>query len=188
MNGQEQGWQAKLKNAWGRLTSLQRAGIIGAGVVALALAFYSVILAQQPDYATLFSGLSDQDAADVVDQLKSLKIPYQLAQGGSAIEVPQRQVYDVRLQMAKQGLPKGSTVGFELFDSSQLGNLGMTDFMQKLDYQRALEGELARTIDNLEFLWPLPRSIWSSLMPISIPHNRTVRQRRLWSNSSPTRI
>jgi flagellar M-ring protein FliF len=150
VNGQEHGWQAGLKNAWGRLTSLQRAGIIGAGVVALALAFYAVILAQQPDYATLFSGLSDQDAADVVDQLKSLKIPYQLAQNGSAIQVPQREVYDVRLDMAKQGLPKGSTVGFELFDSSQLGNLGMTDFMQKLDYQRALEGELARTIDSLD--------------------------------------
>ena len=86
-----------------------------AAVVALSLALYATLLAQQPDYATLFSGLSDQDAADVVAQLKSLKIPYQLVQGGSAIQVPRREVYEVRLDMAKQGLPKGSTVGFELF-------------------------------------------------------------------------
>jgi flagellar M-ring protein FliF len=128
----------------------QRAGIIGVAVLALALAIYAATLAQTPEYATLFAGLSEEDAATVVDKLKELQIPYRLGAGGGTVQVPQRQVYETRLEMAKEGLPKGSTVGFELFDSGGLNNLGMTDFMQRLQYQRALEGELARTIATLE--------------------------------------
>ncbi|MCC7354022.1 MAG: flagellar M-ring protein FliF, partial [Anaerolineae bacterium] len=125
--------------------------VVGAAAVAaLVLAFYVGFWAQTPDYATLYTGLSEEDAAAVVDHLKTLGIPYRLLQGGSVIQVPSREVYNARLEMAKQGLPKGSTVGFELFDGGQLGNLGMTDFMQRVNYQRALEGELARTITSME--------------------------------------
>jgi flagellar M-ring protein FliF len=150
MDGQKQNWQAQLKKFWGGLQPLQRVALAGTGVLVLALALYAILWAQTPDYATLFSGLSEQDAAAVVEQLKELKIPYRILQGGTVIQVPQRQVYDARLEMARQGLPKGGTVGFELFDSGQLGNLGMTDFMQRVNFQRALEGELARTIAELE--------------------------------------
>jgi flagellar M-ring protein FliF len=144
------GWQQTIKTFWSGLKPAQRIAIIAGGVLILALAAYAATWTQQPDYAALFSDLSEQDAAAVVEQLKALKEPYRLAQAGAVIQVPQRDVYDVRLQMAKQGLPKGGTVGFELFDNSQLGTLGMTDFMQRVDYQRALEGELARTIGSLD--------------------------------------
>ena len=143
-------WQGRLSDTWNRLTTAQRVAVGAAAVAALVLAFYVGFWAQTPDYATLYTGLSEQDAAAVVDQLKTLGIPYRLLQGGSVIQVPSREVYNARLEMAKQGLPKGGTVGFELFDGGQLGNLGMTDFMQRVNYQRALEGELARTIASME--------------------------------------
>lgn len=143
-------WQGRLSATWNRLTTAQRVAVGAAAVAALVLAFYVGFWAQTPDYATLYTGLSEQDAAAVVDQLKTLGIPYRLLQGGSVIQVPSREVYNARLEMAKQGLPKGGTVGFELFDGGQLGNLGMTDFMQRVNYQRALEGELARTIASME--------------------------------------
>lgn len=143
-------WQDRLKQAWSNLTSAQRVAV-GVGAVALlALALYVGFWTQTPDYATLYTGLSEEDAAAIVDQLRTLGVPYRLLQGGTAIQVPAREVYNVRLEMAKQGLPKGGTVGFELFDGGQLGNLGMTDFMQRVNYQRALEGELARTIASME--------------------------------------
>ncbi len=143
-------WQGRLSDSWNKLPTAQRIAVGAAAVAALVLAFYVGFWAQTPDYATLYSGLSEQDAAAVVDQLKTLGIPYRLLQGGSVIQVPSREVYNARLEMAKQGLPKGGTVGFELFDGGQLGNLGMTDFMQRVNYQRALEGELARTIASME--------------------------------------
>jgi flagellar M-ring protein FliF len=143
-------WQGRLSDTWNKLTTAQRVAVGAAAVAALVLALYVGFWAQTPDYATLYSGLSEQDAAAVVDQLKTLGIPYRLLQGGSVIQVPSREVYNARLEMAKQGLPKGGTVGFELFDGGQLGNLGMTDFMQRVNYQRALEGELARTIASME--------------------------------------
>jgi flagellar M-ring protein FliF len=143
-------WQERLKQAWNRLSSAQRVAV-GAGAVALlALALYVGFWTQTPDFATLYTGLTEEDAAAIVDQLRTLGVPYRLLQGGTAIQVPAREVYNVRLEMAKQGLPKGGTVGFELFDGGQLGNLGMTDFMQRVNYQRALEGELARTIASME--------------------------------------
>jgi flagellar M-ring protein FliF len=145
-----QGTVDRLRSIWDNLTNVQRGLVLAGAVLALALVIYAIVGGQSPDYATLYTGLEEADAAAVVDELKALAVPYRLAQGGSAIQVPARQVYDVRLEMAKQGLPKGQTVGFELFDGGGLGSMGMTDFMQRVNYQRALEGELARTIGSLE--------------------------------------
>ncbi len=140
---QVQGW-------WQNLARWQQIAAIGMGIGGLALLFYLTILAQTPEYAVAFSGLSEQDAAAVVDALKKSNVPYRIEGDGSVIRVPASQVYEVRLEMARQGLPKGGTVGFEIFDGGQLGTLGMTDFLQRVNYQRALEGELARTISSLE--------------------------------------
>ena len=150
MENAGQGAIERFRSIWDNLTNVQRGMIAGGAVLVLALVLYLVIGAQGPDYATLYTGLDEADAASVVDELKALSIDYRLAQGGTAVQVPERQVYDVRLEMAKKGLPKGQTIGFELFDSGGLGNMGMTDFMQRVNYQRALEGELARTISSLE--------------------------------------
>src|SRR5690606_2081378 len=99
-----------------------------------------------PTYAVAFSGLSEADAGLIVEKLDESGINYQLRNSGTIL-VPSDQVYDVRLQMAREGLPEGGTVGFELFNGN---TLGMTEFTQRVNYQQALEGELERTIGSLE--------------------------------------
>lgn len=95
------------------------------------------------NYAILYSGMGQKDAAAVVDELKAQGINYELAEQGTAVKVPQGEVHEIRLNLAGQGLPKGDSVGFEVFDKR---NLGATDFVQNVNYQRAMQGELARTI------------------------------------------
>ncbi len=99
------------------------------------------------DYKVLFSGLSQEDAAEVVTWLKEQNIPYQLSEDNRAILVPAGQVYETRLNLAGEGLPRGGGVGFEIFDKT---GLGTTDFVNRLNYQRALQGELARTIRQFQ--------------------------------------
>ncbi|MEW5701278.1 MAG: flagellar basal-body MS-ring/collar protein FliF [Candidatus Zixiibacteriota bacterium] len=97
-------------------------------------------------YGVLYTRLPAEEAGEVIDQLDQMKVPYRLSDGGSAVLVPANKVHDVRLRLAAEGLPRGA-VGFELFDKS---NLGMTDFLQKVNYRRALEGELAKSIATLK--------------------------------------
>ena len=131
---------------WERLGSRQRTGLIGAAVVSVVLIAFFANMARGTEYTAVFSGLKDEDAAAVVDKLKEKKIPYDLPQPGT-IRVPTGQVQEARLLAAANGLPdKGSSVGFELFNQP---HLGMTEFAEKINYQRALEGELARTISKL---------------------------------------
>jgi len=114
--------------------------IIGGSVVGLSFI-------QKENYNTLFSGLSPEDASTVVAKLKEQKIPYKLGLGGTSIYVPSDKVYDVRLLLVSQNaLPGGGGVGFELFDKT---NYGMTEFMQNINYKRAVQGELARTINQM---------------------------------------
>lgn len=126
-----------------------RNGLIVA-IIATVIALTAVIwFVTRPTYKTLFSSLPEAEAGRVVEQLVKMNVPYQIGLGGTSIEVPANRVYDLRLEMATQGLPKkGTGVGFELFDQGNL--IGMTDFMQRMNYQRALQGELARTIESIE--------------------------------------
>jgi len=102
---------------------------------------------QKENYQTLFAGLSTEDASVVVTKLKELKVPYKLGLGGTSVSVPRDKVYDVRLMLAGQNaLPGGGGVGFELFDKT---NYGMTEFMQNINYKRAIQGELSRTINQM---------------------------------------
>ena len=118
-------------------------------VLLLALVFFGSLIYwnSKPDFQVLFSNLSQEDAGEMVNKLKEKKIPFQLSSNGSSILVSREQVYDVRLALAAEGLPKGGGVGFEVFDRT---NLGATDFVQKLNYQRALQGELSRTIRQIK--------------------------------------
>jgi flagellar M-ring protein FliF len=97
-------------------------------------------------YTTLYTGLAAEEAGEIVDQLTTLGVPYRISNGGTAILVPETQVQSTRLKMAAQGYPHGGVVGYEIFDKS---NLGMTDFLQKVNYRRALEGEIAKSIMSL---------------------------------------
>jgi flagellar M-ring protein FliF len=135
------------QKTWRSLSLGQRAAL---GAV-LALVFAGVLWVAQtaghPPYAVLFSNLEPEDAGAVTSKLREMKVDYQLSDGGHAIEVPADKVYDLRLTMATAGLPRGGNVGFELFDKT---SFGATDFTQHLNYQRALQGELTRTINQLD--------------------------------------
>jgi len=119
---------------------------MGAGLLALAGAVLAITLwSSQGDYRPLFSGLSDKDGGAVIGQLSALQVPYKHEAGGTIL-VPANQVYELRMKLAAAGLPKGgngNAVGFELMDKS---SIGQTQFNERLNFQRALEGELTRTI------------------------------------------
>lgn len=108
--------------------------------------FYVLQQAKIANYGVLFSGLEPQDAGQIITQLGGQKCPYLLADGGRTIKIPQNMIYETRIHLATMGLPEGGGVGFEIFDKSKLG---ITDFMQRVNYNRALQGELARTIGQL---------------------------------------
>lgn len=120
--------------------------MLGAGVL-LTLALLAVLMffLNEPTYSTLYSGLSQEDAGKVVEHLNSQKIIYKLDDNGQTIKVQRDKVYELRLTLAGKGIPSSGIIGYEIFDKS---TMGMSEFMQKLNYKRALEGELARTIQQ----------------------------------------
>ena len=129
-----------------RLRANPRIPLIVAGAAAVAIVVAMVLWAKAPDYRTLFSNLSDQDGGAIVTQLTQMNVPYRFTEGSGAIEVPADKVHELRLRLAQQGLPKGGAVGFELLDQEKFG---ISQFSEQVNYQRALEGELARTIETL---------------------------------------
>jgi len=131
---------------WNRQGRFQRTALIGMIVTAVILVPLLASWATAPTYAVAFSNLSEKDGGEIVARLQDQGIPYKL-RDSSTISVPSEKVYEIRLDMARNGLPKGGTVGFELFSGN---TLGMTEFTQRVNYQRALEGELERTINDLE--------------------------------------
>ena len=98
-------------------------------------------------YSSLYSNLDDNEAGEIVTYLESNKIPFKLTNGGKTIEVPSDKVYQARINLASEGLPTSGHVGYSIFDENQLG---MTDFLQNLNFRRALEGELTRTIMQID--------------------------------------
>lgn len=129
-----------------RLRANPKIPLIVAAAAAVAIIVALVLWAKTPDYRVLYNNLADQDGGAIVTQLTQMNIPYRYSDNGSAIMVPADKVYDLRLRLAQQGLPKGGAVGFELLDKEKFG---ISQFSEQVNYQRALEGELARTIETL---------------------------------------
>ncbi len=129
-----------------RLRANPRIPLLIAGAAAIAIIVAMVLWAKQPDYRVLYSNVSDQDGGAIVTQLTQMNIPYRFSETGGAIEVPADKVHELRLRLAQLGLPKGGAVGFELLDQEKFG---ISQFSEQVNYQRALEGELARTIETL---------------------------------------
>lgn len=102
--------------------------------------------ARKPAYGLLYGNLSSKEAGEIVSKLKDLKIPYELKDGGTSVLVSSEKIYEARLALANEGLPRGD-IGFELFDKV---NFGMSDFVQRVNYRRALQGELAKTISHID--------------------------------------
>lgn len=101
---------------------------------------------QTPDYRVLYSNLSDRDGGAIIESLQQLNIPYKFAEGGGALLVASDRVHEARLKLAAQGLPKGGNIGFELMENQKFG---ITQFAEQVNYQRALEGELARSVQTI---------------------------------------
>ena len=114
--------------------------------ILISVAAVSIMWVRSPEYGLLYSNLNADDTAHIIKKLKDMKIPYKLKEGGR-IYVPLDKVYELRIRLASEGLPKGEGVGFEIFDKT---NFGISDFAQKINYIRALQGELARTIESLD--------------------------------------
>ena len=130
----------------GKLNRAQRMRL-GLGVALLVVAgIAGTMMGRQAEYRVLFSNLADKDGGAIVAQLSTMNIPYKYSEGGGAIMVPADRVHDLRLRLAAQGLPKGSVAGFELMEGNRFG---MTQFQERLTFQRGLEGELTRSIQSL---------------------------------------
>lgn len=143
----QQEWIARLKERFSNLTNNQKLGVMFgiAAIVALVIGA-SIWWSQPPEYRVLFRDVSDRDGGPIIASLQQMNVPYKLADGGSSILVPTAQVYEVRLKLAGQGLPKGTILGYELMDNQKLG---ISQFGEQTNYYRALEGELTRTIQAI---------------------------------------
>jgi flagellar M-ring protein FliF len=117
-----------------------------AAAIAIALLAALWLWSRAPDYKVLYSNLTDRDGGAIITALQQMNVPYKFADAGGAILVPSDQVPEVRLRLASQGLPKSGSVGFELMDNQKFG---ISQFAEQVNYQRALEGELERTIESI---------------------------------------
>ncbi|MBP0592873.1 flagellar M-ring protein FliF [Paraburkholderia sp. LEh10] len=123
-----------------------RAPLIFAVAVLVAVVAGLILWSRAPDYKVLYSNVSDQDGGAIVAALQQANVPYKFSDGGGAILIPADQVHEMRLRLASQGLPKSGSVGFELMDNQKFG---ISQFAEQVNYQRALEGELQRTIESI---------------------------------------
>jgi len=154
----------QLRQLWKQLGTNQRVslvlatGVVFAGLVGLAL------WSSRPDFVLLYGKLDDAEAARVMAALDDAKVPYQTGRGGSSILVPSDKVFPMRAQLAAKGIPRGDGVGFEIFDKP---NFGISDFVQRANYLRAVQGELSRTIAQIDL-------VESARVMIVMPENRLL--------------
>ena len=135
----------RIRDFWSGISLTQRMFIGGLSVVLTAAFIFMLIWLSRPEFNTLYANLTPEDANRVLKALEAQQVPYKIEQNGAAILVPSDKVHELRITMAGEKLLTGQGVGFEIFDETQIGR---TDFVQKLTYRRALEGELARTISE----------------------------------------
>jgi flagellar M-ring protein FliF len=153
-----------LLELWKQLGLNQRVSLVIAAIAVAGGLAGVVLWSQRPDYQLLFGRLGEKDAAAVISYLEAQNIPHQVTAGGSAVLVPASQVYKLRMDLAGKGIPGGDGVGFEIFDK---GQFGLSDFVQRTNYMRALQGELARTIIQLQ-------GVRSARVMIVQPENRLL--------------
>ena len=135
------------KDIWTRMPLKGKIATIAAAVSTLGLILALVYYGSQGEYGVLFSDLKPEDAQRIVEKLQAENIPYSLTNGGTTIQVPNDKISELRLQMASSGVISGGHVGFDLFDKT---NFGATDFAQQVNYRRAIEGEIARTLEGMD--------------------------------------
>lgn len=129
-----------------KIRALPKPVLLGAAAAVVALIVAVAMWSSEPKYKVLFSNLDDRDGGAIVTALGTMNVPYKYNDTGTALLVPADRVYDARLQLASQGLPRGGSVGFELMDNARFG---ASQFAEQINYQRGLEGELARSIESM---------------------------------------
>ena len=159
---------------WRSLSIVKRVSMIVATAAVLVGILAAASLGSRVDYTYLFTELSTEDAAAISEKLKAMKVPYRLEAGGRAIQVPEERVHQLRLELASSGLPRGGGVGFEIFDRS---NLGATEFDQRVNLRRALEGELSRSIGTID-------GVQAARVHLVLPENRLFAARKESASAS----
>ena len=153
-----------LLELWKQLGLNQRVSLVVAAI-AVAIGLAGVVAwSQRPDFQLLYARLGEKDSAAVIGYLEAQNIPHQVTAGGTAVQVPSGMVYKLRMDLAGKGLPSGDGVGFEIFDK---GQFGLSDFVQRTNYLRAVQGELARTITQVQ-------GVRSARVMIVKPENRLL--------------
>lgn len=159
-----QSFLGSLVALWRQLGLNQRVSLAVAALAVAGSLAALVIWSRQPDYQLLYGRLSEKDAAQIIGSLQSQGIPHRTGGGGAMVYVPADQVHRLRMDLAGKGLPSGDGVGFEIFDK---GQFGLSDFVQRTNYLRALQGELARTVSQLD-------GVRSARVMIVQPENRLL--------------
>ncbi len=136
----------RAREAWARLNNRQKVLFMVAIAAVIALLVVAALMFRQSEFKILFSNVTERDGGAVIAALEQMNVPYKFNDSGSAILVPANRVHDVRLRLATQGLPRGGAVGFELMETQKFG---ISQFAEQINYQRGLEGELARTIQSI---------------------------------------
>jgi flagellar M-ring protein FliF len=152
-----------------RWNELPRARQIALGAIlagTIVVLYFVFIASRQPNLVVAMTNLAPEDSAAIADQLTSDGVPYAIGGGGSTVSVPANKVAEVRIKLAQAGLPKGGNVGLEIFDKT---NFGATDFVQQVNFQRGMEGELARSINTLD-------GVKASRVHISMPQEAIFKE------------
>ena len=166
----------KLWNGFDALSTGRKMSISMVILITIASIILMIYFTNQVEYRVLFSNLSAEDAGNIVGKLNEKKISYKVSSTGNAISVPSEKVSELRMELAAAGLPQGGGVGFEIFDNK---SLGATEFEQQLNYRRALQGELSRTINGLD-------EIQSSRVHIALPKDSLFSEKQKRPTASVT--
>ena len=163
MNNSFQELLQQLASVWKEIGINQRVSIVLAGLVVLLGLSGIAVWSSREDYTVLFGNLAEAEASKVINALDESKIPYKV-RGGGSISVPADKVHSLRIQLAGKGIPGGGTTGFSLFDKP---NFGISDFVQRVNYLRAIQGELSQTISRVD-------GIESAQVMLVMPENRLL--------------
>ena len=164
----------QLRAIWSQLGAGQRLTVAAATFVFVAGLTAIGLWSSHGDYGLLYGRLSDAESSKVIAALDDAKVPYKIGAGGSSIMVPQDKVYQMRMQLAGRGIPAGDGVGFEIFDKQ---NFGISDFVQRANYVRAVQGELARTISQID-------EVEAARVMIVLPENRLLLDKDKFATAS----
>jgi len=164
----------QLTDFWAALPTPKRIALVFFTSAALVGLILLSVLTSREHFAYLYTELSTEDAAQIVEKLKTAQVPYQIENGGTAIQVPEEKIPGLRLELAAGGLPRGGSVGFEIFDRSRIG---ATEFEQQINLRRALEGELARSVMSID-------GVKSARVHLVLPEHRLFAAREESASAS----